>query len=145
MTSKLLALTLLIFLQCNDQKKSAKTIPVSETAKILNKSRFITYDEIKTIPFDQFVDRDMNSGMPEKYQPITMNVFIVGDWEGWTAGIRSGLSYIYQNEDLTKKDILIREVTWESSLTENLTIWYERKNMQWIPVDHFVWKKDADY
>ncbi len=145
MTSKIVAVTLFTFLQCNDAEKTAKGASVSETEKILNSNRYLTYDQIKDLTFDQYVDKYAKSGMPEKYYPIETNVFIVNDWEGCTAGIRAGLNYRYQNEDLTKKDILIREVTWESSLTENLTIWYERKNMKWVPVDHFIWQKDADY
>ena len=56
---------------------------------------------------------------------------------------RIGLRNTYTEKEIENRDILIREVTWSSNKDENLTIWYEKKQHQWVLVDHFIWHKDA--
>lgn len=56
---------------------------------------------------------------------------------------RIGLRNTFTEKEIENRDILIREVTWSSNKDENLTIWYEKKQHQWVLVDHFIWHKDA--
>lgn len=56
---------------------------------------------------------------------------------------RIGLRNTFTEKEIENRDILIREVTWSSNKDENLTIWYEKKQDQWVLVDHFIWHKDA--
>lgn len=56
---------------------------------------------------------------------------------------RIGLRNTFTEKEIENRDILIREVTWSSNKDENLTIWYEKKQHQWVLVDHLIWHKNA--
>lgn len=69
----------------------------------------------------------------------------MGDNDRWLEGLRQGLLEIHTSEEIEKKDIVIKEATWEISDTHFLTVWYERKNRQWIPIQDYVSDKGSDF
>lgn len=142
----ILILSTLFLLQCKDQKADKILISKNEKSKIINRNRFITQEEIRGKNFDDFIDSLYSkNGVIQKHLPIESETFIMGDNDSWLAGIRQGLMEIHTFEEIEKKDIVIKEATWEISDTHFLTVWYERKNRQWIPIQDYVWDKGSDF
>lgn len=147
MKTKILFLLIILFsvVQCKEEKSEKISNPKNEKSKIINSNRFLKPEEIKGKTFDEFMNLYAKPETPRKYLPIESETFIMGDNDSWLAGIRQGLLEIHTWEEIEKKDIVIKEVTWEISDTQFLTVWYERKNRQWIPIQDFVWDKGADF
>ena len=142
----ILILLTVFLLQCKDQKGDKILISKNEKSKIINSNRFITQEEIRGKNFDDYIDSLYSkNGVIQKHLPIESETFIMGDNDSWLAGIRQGLMEIHTSEEIEKKDIVIKEVTWEISDTKFLTVWYERKNRQWIPIQDYVWDKGSDF
>lgn len=132
--------------QCKDQKANEILISKNEKSRIINSNRFINPKEIRGKNFDDFIDGlYTKNAVIQKHLPVESETFIMGDNDSWLAGIRQGLLEIHPSEEIEKKDILIKEVTWEISDAQFLTVWYERKNRQWVPVQDFVWDKGSDF
>jgi hypothetical protein len=142
----ILILSTLFLLQCKDQKADKILISKNEKSKIINSNRFITQEEIRGKNFDDYIDSLYSkNGVIQKHLPIESETFIMGDNDSWLAGIRQGLMEIHTSEEIEKKDIVIKEATWEISDTHFLTVWYERKNQQRIPIQDYVWDKGSDF
>ena len=133
-------------LQCKEQKAEKIMDSKNEKSKIINSNRFIKPEEIKGKNFDDFIDSlYTKNAVIQKHLPIESETFIMGDNDSWLAGIRNGLQDVHSWEENEKNDIIIKEVTWEISDTQFFTVWYERKNRQWIPIQDFVWDKGSDF
>ena len=142
----ILIFTIIFLLQCKDQKPDKISTSKNEKSKIINSNRFITAEEIRGKNFDDFVDSlYTKNGVIQKHLPIESETFSMGDNDSRLAGIRQGLLEIHPSEEIEKKDIVIKEVTWEISNTQFLTVWYERKNRQWIPVQDHTWDKGSEF
>lgn len=132
--------------QCKDKKTDEFLTSKNEKSKTINSNRFILPEEIRGKKYDDFMDSLYSkNGVIRKHLPIESETFIMGDNDSWLAGIRDGLSEIHTSEEIEKKDIIIKEVTWEISETQFFTVWYERKNRQWIPIQDFVWDKGSEF
>ena len=135
----ILILLTLFLLQCKDQKTDKILISKNEKSKIINSNRFITQEEIRGKNFDDLIDSLYSkNGVIQKHLPIESETFIMGDNDSWLAGIRQGLMEIHTFEEIEKKDIVIKEATWEISDTHFL-------NQQWIPIQDYVWDKGSDF
>jgi len=135
----ILILLTLFLLQCKDQKTDKILISKNEKSKIINSNRFITQEEIRGKNFDDYIDSLYSkNGVIQKHLPIESETFIMGDNDSWLAGIRQGLMEIHTFEEIEKKDIVIKEATWEISDTHFL-------NQQWIPIQDYVWDKGSDF
>ena len=96
----------------------------------------------KNINFSQIQQISVNT-LVSKYPPLTDSTFILGKGDGVISEFRIRLRNTFTEKEIENRDILIREVTWSSNKDENLTIWYEKKQDQWVLVDHLIWHKDA--
>lgn len=135
----ILILLTLFLLQCKDQKTDKILISKNEKSKIINSNRFITQEEIRGKNFDDLIDSLYSkNGFIQKHLPVESETFIMGDNDSWLAGIRQGLMEIHTSEEIEKKDIVIKEATWEISDTHFL-------NQQWIPIQDYVWDKGSDF
>ncbi|PIT12992.1 hypothetical protein BGI32_11560 [Snodgrassella alvi] len=96
--------------------------------------KFMNFNQIEQTPVDSLI---------KKYPPLWDKTFILGKKDGFITEFRAGLSKQFTQKEIRSRDIKIREVTWASSDEENLTVWFEEKDHKWIPVEHFIWDKNA--
>lgn len=131
------AMLLVILLSaCNKTKsleESYKTDTLNVNTEFITKKN-INLNQIQQIPVNTLVS---------KYPPLTDSTFILGKGDGVISEFRIGLRNTFTEKEIENRDILIREVTWSYNQDENLTIWYEKKQDQWVLVDHVIWYKDA--
>lgn len=129
-------LLVLLLSACNKTKsleESYKTDTLNVNTEFITEKN-INLNQIQQIPVNTLVS---------KYPPLTDSTFILGKGDGVISEFRIGLRNTFTEKEIENRDILIREVTWSSNKDENLTIWYEKKQDQWVLVDHFIWHKDA--
>jgi hypothetical protein len=98
--------------------------------------KFINLSQIQQTPVDSLI---------KKYPPLCDKTFIFGKKDGFITEFRVGLSKQFTQKEIRSRDIKIREVTWASSNEENLTVWFEKKDHKWIPLEHFIWDKNAEF
>ena len=131
------AMLLVILLSACNKTKSLEESYKTDTLNV--NTEFITeknmnLNHIQQIPVNTLVS---------KYPPLTDSTFILGKGDGVISEFRIGLRNTFTEKEIENRDILIREVTWSSNKDENLTIWYEKKQHQWVLVDHLIWHKNA--
>ncbi|WMY91548.1 hypothetical protein [Snodgrassella communis] len=98
--------------------------------------KFMKFNQIEQTPVDSLI---------KKYPPLWDKTFILGKKDGFITEFRVGLFKQFTQKEIKSRDIKIREVTWASSDEENLTVWFEEKDHKWIPVEHFIWDKNAEF
>lgn len=129
-------LLVILLSACNKTKsleESYKTDTLNVNTEFITEKN-INLNQIQQIPVNTLVS---------KYPPLTDSTFILGKGDGVISEFRIGLRNTFTEKEIENRDILIREVTWSSNKDENLTIWYEKKQDQWVLVDHFIWHKDT--
>nr|WP_279118714.1 hypothetical protein [Snodgrassella alvi] len=131
------AMLLVLLLSACNKTKSLEESYKTDTLNI--NTEFITE---KNININQIQQIPVNT-LVSKYPPLTDSTFILGKEDGSITEFRISLRNTFTEKEIENRDILIREVTWSSNKDENLTIWYEKKQHQWVLVDHFIWHKDA--
>lgn len=131
------AMLLVILLSACNKTKSLEESYKTDTLNV--NTEFITE---KNINLNQIQQIPVNT-LVSKYPPLTDSTFILGKGDGVISEFRIGLRNTFTEKEIENRDILIREVTWSSNKDENLTIWYEKKQDQWVLVDHLIWHKDA--
>lgn len=131
------AMLLVILLSACNKTKSLEESYKTDTLNV--NTEFITE---KNINLNQIQQIPVNT-LVSKYPPLTDSTFILGKGDGVISEFRIGLRNTFTEKEIENRDILIREVTWSSNKDENLTIWYEKKQDQWVLVDHVIWYKDA--
>lgn len=131
------AMLLVILLSACNKTKSLEESYKTDTLNV--NTEFITE---KNINLNQIQQIPVNT-LVSKYPPLTDSTFILGKGDGVISEFRIGLRNTFTEKEIENRDILIREVTWSSNKDENLTIWYEKKQHQWVLVDHFIWHKDT--
>ena len=131
------AMLLVILLSACNKTKSLEASYKTDTLNV--NTEFITE---KNINLNQIQQIPVNT-LVSKYPPLTDSTFILGKGDGVISEFRIGLRNTFTEKEIEDRDILIREVTWSSNKDENLTIWYEKKQHQWVLVDHLIWHKNA--
>lgn len=131
------AMLLVILLSAYNKTKSLEESYKTDTLNV--NTEFITE---KNINLNHIQQISVNT-LVLKYPPLTDSTFILGKGDGVISEFRIGLRNTFTEKEIENRDILIREVTWSSNKDENLTIWYEKKQHQWVLVDHVIWHKDA--
>lgn len=131
------AMLLVILLSACNKTKSLEESYKTDTLNV--NTEFITeknmnLNHIQQIPVNTLVS---------KYPPLTDSTFILGKGDGLISEFRISLRNTFTEKEIENRDIIIREVTWSYNQDENLTIWYEKKQDQWVLVDHVIWYKDA--
>lgn len=129
-------LLVILLSACNKTKsleESYKTDTLNVNTEFITEKN-INLNQIQQIPVNTLVS---------KYPPLTDSTFILGKGDGVISEFRIGLRNTFTEKEIENRDIIIREVTWSSNKDENLTIWYEKKQDQWVLVDHAIWHKDA--
>lgn len=132
-----IAMLLVILLSACNKTKSLEESYKTDTLNV--NTEFITE---KNINLNQIQQIPVNT-LVSKYPPLTDSTFILGKGDGVISEFRIGLRNTFTEKEIENRDILIREVTWSYNQDENLTIWYEKKQDQWVLVDHVIWYKDA--
>lgn len=128
---------LVILLSACNKTKSLEASYKTDTLNV--NTEFITE---KNINLNQIQQIPVNT-LVSKYPPLTDSTFILGKGDGVISEFRIGLRNTFTEKEIENRDIIIREVTWSSNKDENLTIWYEKKQHQWVLVDHLIWHKNA--
>lgn len=128
---------LVILLSACNKTKSLEESYKTDTLNI--NTEFITE---KNININQIQQIPVNT-LVSKYPPLTDSTFILGKGDGVISEFRISLRNTFTEKEIENRDIIIREVTWSCNQDENLTIWYEKKQDQWVLVDHVIWYKDA--
>ena len=145
---KKISFLLFLFLlsQCDDNKKN---VIIADTPKKMKnitakkaKQTYIEYDKIKHLTYDKLID---SLSKENKELPYSQETFILGEDNGLISEFRVELLAFYPIEKIKNKNILIKEVTWETSPTHNLTIWYEKKNKEWYPIHYIIWNKELEH
>ncbi|MCO6517502.1 membrane lipoprotein lipid attachment site-containing protein [Snodgrassella sp.] len=98
--------------------------------------KFMNFNHIEQTPVDSLI---------KKYPPLWDKTFILGKKDGFITEFRVGLLKQFTQKEIRSRDIKIREVTWASSDEENLTVWFEEKDHKWLPVEHLIWDKNAEF
>lgn len=147
---KFLAYTLFIFLffQCTKKAEHHKKIKEIESQKVEQANKdtaYIEYEKIKNLSYDIVMDSLSKIPLPNKKIPYAQETFILGGDNGVISEFRMGLLDIHTIEEIKNNDILIKEVHWEISSTHNFTIWYERKNREWKPINNMIWDKSSEF
>lgn len=133
-------------IRCEKKKENVNLVTKKEAMRNqLNQNMYIKYADIKDLTYDQFRAKYTFPSASPKLFPYMQETFILGDYDGMITEFRMGLMNHYSEDEIKKKDILIKEVSWEIGTTQNLTVWYERKNKQWIIIDHLIWDKGAEF
>lgn len=96
----------------------------------------MSYELIKNMSLENVV-RD--------YPPIATETFILGKEGGIITEFRVGLLDIFKADEIKKNNITIKEMTWKINTEQNLTVWYQEKNTQWIPIDHLIWDNNTEF
>lgn len=120
-----------------DTPKKMKNITAKKA-----KQTYIEYDKIKHLTYDKLMD---SLSKENKELPYSQETFILGEDNGLISEFRVELLAFYPIEKIKNKNILIKEVTWETSPTHNLTIWYEKKNKEWYPIHYIIWNKELEH
>lgn len=128
---------LVILLSACNKTKSLEASYKTDTLNV--NTEFITE---KNINLNQIQQIPVNT-LVSKYPPLTDSTFILGKGDGVISEFRISLRNTFTEKEIENRDIIIREVTWSCNQDENLTIWYEKKQDQWVLVDHVIWYKDA--
>ena len=145
---KKISFLLFLFLlsQCDDNKKN---VIIADTQKKMEsmttkkeRRAYIEYDKIKHLTYDKLMD---SLSKENKELPYSQETFILGEDNGLISEFRVELLAFYPIEKIKNKNILIKEVTWETSPTHNLTIWYEKKNKEWYPIHYIIWNKELEH
>lgn len=145
---KKISFLLFLFLlsQCDDNKKN---VIIADTPKKMRnitvkkeKQAYIEYDKIKHFTYDKLMD---SLSKENKELPYSQETFILGEDNGLISEFRVELLAFYPIEKIKNKNILIKEVTWETSPIHNLTIWYEKKNKEWYPIHYIIWNKELEH
>lgn len=94
----------------------------------------------------QFIDIQETEGwtlekIKQKYKPVREEDFYLN--EGPISEFRIEL-YNFFDEKERELPILIKEVTWRKSESENYTVWF-KKEAEWIRVNSFVWNKYMEF
>ncbi|AHN29030.1 hypothetical protein SALWKB2_1648 [Snodgrassella alvi wkB2] len=131
------AMLLVILLSACNKTKSLEASYKTDTLNV--NTEFITE---KNINLNQIQQIPVNT-LVSKYPPLTDSTFILGKGDGVISEFRISLRNTFTEKEIENRDIIIREVTWSCNQDENLTIWYEKKQDQWVLVDHVIWYKDA--
>lgn len=131
------AMLLVILLSACNKTKSLEESYKTDTLNV--NTEFITE---KNINLNQIQQIPVNT-LVSKYPPLTDSTFILGKGDGVISEFRISLRNTFTEKEIENRDIIIREVTWSCNQDENLTIWYEKKQDQWVLVDHVIWYKDA--
>lgn len=131
------AMLLVILLSACNKTKSLEESYKTDTLNV--NTEFITE---KNININQIQQIPVNT-LVSKYPPLTDSTFILGKGDGVISEFRISLRNTFTEKEIENRDIIIREVTWSYNQDENLTIWYEKKQDQWVLVDHVIWYKDA--
>lgn len=93
----------------------------------------------------QYIDIHETEGWPlkrikQKYKPIQEEDFYLN--EGPISEFRIELYNFFSVQE-RELPILIREVTWKKSESENYTIWFKFEDTDWVRIDSYVWNKDV--
>lgn len=129
-------LLVILLSACNKTKsleESYKTDTLNVNTEFITEKN-MNLNHIQQIPVNTLV---------LKYSPLTDSTFILGKGDGLISEFRISLRNTFTEKEIENRDIIIREVTWSYNQDENLTIWYEKKQDQWVLVDHVIWYKDA--
>lgn len=136
-------LSIFLFFQCTKKAEHHK-----DTKKIVQSNKdtaYIEYEKIKNLSYDIVMDSLSKIPLPNKKMPYSEETFILGGDNGVISEFRIGLLDIHTIEEIKQKDIFIKEVHWEISPTHNFTIWYERKNGEWEPINNMIWDKISEF
>lgn len=145
---KKISFLLFLFLlsQCDDNKKNVIIADTQKKMKNITakkaKQTYIEYDKIKHFTYDKLID---SLSKENKELPYSQETFILGEDNGLISEFRVELLAFYPIEKIKNKNILIKEVTWETSPIHNLTIWYEKKNKEWYPIHYIIWNKELEH
>jgi len=145
---KKISFLLFLFLlsQCDDNKKNVIIADTQKKMKNITakkaKQTYIEYDKIKHFTYDKLMD---SLSKENKELPYSQETFILGEDNGLISEFRVELLAFYPIEKIKNKNILIKEVTWETSPIHNLTIWYEKKNKEWYPIHYIIWNKELEH
>ena len=118
-------LLVLLLSACNKTKsleESYKTDTLNVNTEFITEKN-INLNQIQQIPVNTLV---------LKYPPLTDSTFILGKGDGLISEFRISLRNTFTEKEIENRDIIIREVTWSYNQDENLTIWYEKKQDQWV-------------
>lgn len=141
MKNILFIVVVLMTFSCN---KSPITNPKSvDKSKIIRKVESTQpQNNMQTNPITYELIKDMHiEDVIRQYPTILDEIFILGKEGGTITEFRIGLLNIFKVEEIENNNIKIREVTWDINSKQNLTVWYNEKDNNWIPIDHFIWDK----
>ena len=145
MKNILFIVVVLMTFSCN---KSPITNPKSvDKSKIIRKVESTQpQNNMQTNPITYELIKDMHiEDVIRQYPPILDEIFILGKEGGTITEFRIGLLNIFKVEEIENNNIKIREVTWDINSKQNLTVWYNEKDNNWIPIDHFIWDKGIEF
>lgn len=145
MKKYLLFWVLLVHFQCKEENARPISAKNQEDTFVKGVYLYINYNDISHLTYDKLMDSLSKIPLPNKKIPYSQETFIIGDDNGAVSEFRMGLLNFYSEEEINRKDIFIKEVNWEISPTHNLTIWYERKNREWKPINHIIWDKTTEF
>ena len=139
-------LFLFLLSQCNDNKKNVIVVDAPQKMESMTTKKerraYMEYKKIKHLTYDKLMD---SLSKENKELPYSQETFILGEDNGLISEFRVELLAFYPIEKIKNKNILIKEVTWETSPTHNLTIWYEKKNKEWYPIHYIIWNKELEH
>ena len=118
----------------NESKKSIVTTTENTKSDLIYKRPMQHYQYIDI----QETKRWALEKIKQKYRPVQEEDFYLN--KGPISEFRIEL-YNFFNEQERELPVLIKEITWKKSESENYTIWFRAKGTDWIRVHSYVWSK----
>ena len=131
-------IVLLLIVSCSNKNENSALVAVEDIkADSIYNCRMQDY---------HYIDIQETEGwnlerIKQRYKPIQEEDFYLN--KGPISEFRIEL-YNFFNEQERELPILIKEVTWRKSESENYTVWF-KKEAEWIRVNSFIWDKDAEF
>lgn len=144
MKNVFLLLVTLITFSCNkSQTENSKNIDTNITEKN-QPTKPQKRMQTNPITFEMIKNRSMEDAIRD-YPPNAEETFILGKEGGFITEFRTGLLNIFKEDEIKNNNINIKEITWKINSYENLTVWYQKKDTLWKPIDHLIWDNKAEF
>lgn len=139
-----LLLATLITFSCNKSHiENFENTDITNTAKN-HAIKTPTRRQTQPISYELIKNMSMENAVRDN-PPIAAETFILGKEGGFITEFRTGLLDIFKTDEIKKNNIPIKEITWKINTKQNLTVWYQEKNTQWIPIDHLIWDNNTEF
>jgi hypothetical protein len=126
---------LILIYSCNSKVDTQNKVK----AKLQNYQAAMSQD---TINIKDLRTLTLNQSIKKFGTPIQEDSFVLNES---LSEFRIELYNIFTREEASSESIRIKESTWEKDSKHHITVWYKRKNNDWVPVHVLQWAKETEF